>query len=67
MYHLKNKFLYFFLYLIQRYNLEVKYSKLAKFIQLRRKFQRYYLMLNIIYIGTIGIILYIFSLGLYFS
>lgn len=60
-------FVFFGEYLIQRYNLEVKYPKLAKFIQLRRKFQKYYLILNILYIGTIGIILGIFGLWLYFS
>jgi hypothetical protein len=33
-------------YLIKYFNLEVKYPRLAKFIQLRRKFQLFYLNLN---------------------
>jgi hypothetical protein len=33
--------------LIKRFDLENKYPKIAKFIQLRRKFQQYYLLLNI--------------------
>jgi hypothetical protein len=36
--------------LIIYFNLEVKYPKLAKWIQLRRKFQDYYLALNFIII-----------------
>jgi hypothetical protein len=36
--------------LIKYYNLEVKYPRLARFIQLRRKFQQYYFLLNIIII-----------------
>lgn len=55
-------FVFFGEYLIQRYNLENKYPKLAKFIQLRRKFQRYYLLLNIFYIISVGIILAIFGI-----
>ncbi len=34
-------------YLIKKFNLETKYPKLAKFILLRKKFQRYYLIFNI--------------------
>ena len=34
--------------LIKYFNLEVKYPKIAKFIQLRRQFQQYYFTLNII-------------------
>jgi len=55
-------FIFFGEFLIQRYDLENKYPKLAKFIQLRRKFQRYYLILNIFYISFIGILLGLFGL-----
>jgi len=34
-------------HLIIKYNLEEKYPKLAKWIQLRRRLQRYYLMMSI--------------------
>ena len=37
-------------YLLTKYNIESRYPKLAKFIQLRRKFQRYYLVLAISWI-----------------
>ena len=60
-------FIFFGEYLIQRFDLENKYPKLAKFIQLRRKFQRYYLILNIFYIILIGIVLGIFGIWLYFT
>lgn len=33
-------------YLIKKYDLEVKYPKLAKIIKLRRKFQKYYLIVD---------------------
>jgi hypothetical protein len=60
-------FIFFGEYLIQRYDLENKYPKLAKIIQLRRKFQKYYLILNILYICSIGLILGIFGLCLFFN
>jgi hypothetical protein len=60
-------FIFFGEYLIQQYDLENKYPKLVKFIKLRRKFQRYYLILNIFYISSIGILLGLFGLWLYFS
>nr|YP_009504988.1 hypothetical protein [Lyophyllum shimeji]AWW14107.1 hypothetical protein [Lyophyllum shimeji] len=34
-------------YLLEKFNIEQKYPKLAKIILLRKKFQRYYLLLNI--------------------
>ena len=37
-------------YLIKNFNLESRYPKLSKFIQLRRKLQSYYLKLSIIWI-----------------
>jgi hypothetical protein len=55
-------FVFFGEYLIQRYDLDNKYPKLAKFIHLRRKFQKYYLMLNIFFIISVGIMLGIFGL-----
>jgi hypothetical protein len=59
-------FVFFGEYLIQRYEIEKKYPKLAKFIQLRRKFQKYYLILNILYILLIALILFIFGIWLFF-
>lgn len=37
-------------YLIERFKLETKYPKLAKFIQFRRKFQSYYLKVSFVWI-----------------
>lgn len=37
-------------YLIVRFKLEIKYPKLAKFIQFRRKFQSYYLKVSFVWI-----------------
>jgi hypothetical protein len=39
-------------YLIKKYDLENKYPKIASFINLRRKFQNYYLMLSILFMIT---------------
>ena len=55
-------FIFFGDYLIKRFNLEVKYPKLAKIIALRRKFQRYYLILNISYIAFAVIVETVFCL-----
>ena len=44
-------YIFFGDYLIKRFNLETKYPKLAKIVSLRRKFQRYYLILYISYIA----------------
>lgn len=44
-------FIFFGDYWINRLNLEVRFPKLAKIIALRRKFQKYYLILNISYIA----------------
>jgi len=49
-------FVFFGEYLISRFKLETRYPRLAKFIQLRRKFQRYYLILNIFYIVVVVLI-----------
>jgi|ERR1700727_6863 len=43
--------------LIIYYNLENKYIKLAKFIQLRRQFQQYYILINCIFV--IMVVLYL--------
>jgi hypothetical protein len=40
-------FIFFGDYLITRFNLEIKYPRLAKIIGLRKKFQKYYLIVNI--------------------
>jgi len=42
-------------YLIKRFNLEVKYPKLAKVIALRRKFQTYYFTISFLTIAVIAI------------
>jgi hypothetical protein len=43
-------FIFFGDYLITRFNLETKYPRLAKIIGLRKKFQKYYLIVNITWI-----------------
>ena len=48
--------------LIVYLNLEEKYPKIAKFIQLRRKFQNYYLLLNTSLILIICLVLIIINL-----
>ena len=48
--------------LIVYLNLEEKYPKIAKFIQLRRKFQNYYLLLNTSMILIICLVLIIVNL-----
>ena len=49
-------------YLLKKYNIESRYPKLAKIIQLRRKFQRYYMILSILMIFFVCMIEIIFSL-----
>jgi uncharacterized integral membrane protein len=52
--------IYFGDYFINYFNLEAKYPKLANFIKMRRKFQNYYVILNLIIIILIlFIIIYI--------
>lgn len=48
--------------LIKKYKLEERHPKLTKFIQLRRKFKNYYLMLCIFYIAAIVLGEIIFSI-----
>jgi hypothetical protein len=48
-------FIFYGNYLISRFNLEVKYPRLAKIIQLRRKFQNYYFAIALLTIAVISI------------
>jgi hypothetical protein len=48
--------------LIEKYKLEEKYPRLATIIRLRRKFQRYYLLLSILFILVASLSQIIFSL-----
>jgi|ERR1700677_778522 len=49
-------------YLLTKYNIETKYPKLGKFIALRRKFQRYYLIFSISGIVIVSLIQIIFCI-----
>ena len=49
-------------YILKKYNIESRYHKIAKIIQLRRQFQRYYMILSILMIIFVCIIEIIFSL-----
>ena len=49
-------------YILKKYNIESRYPKIAKIIQLRRQFQRYYMILSILMIIFVCIIEIIFSL-----
>ena len=53
-------------YLIQKFDLESKYPKLAKFIAIRRKFQKYYLILNRAYLMFVGIVLFSTGIALFY-
>jgi type I site-specific restriction endonuclease len=53
--------------LIKYYNLETKFPKLAKFIQLRRKFQQYYFTLNISLIVTALLLIIYVNLIVFFN
>jgi uncharacterized phage infection (PIP) family protein YhgE len=48
-------FIFYGNYLISRFNLEIKYPRLAKIIQLRRKFQNYYFAIALLTIAVISI------------
>jgi len=54
-------------FLIQYFNLEVKYPKLKSFIELRRKFQHYYLFINLIGIIIVLLIITWFNLDILLS
>lgn len=47
-------------------NLETRYPKLAKIIQLRRTFQQFYLLLNIFIIAIVSIIMLFFNLTFFY-
>jgi len=53
-------------YLIKKFNLEIKYSRIARFIKFRRKFQQYYFLFNSIFI-FVGLITIIYINYLYFT
>nr|YP_009649296.1 hypothetical protein [Rhizopogon salebrosus]QDA23211.1 hypothetical protein [Rhizopogon salebrosus] len=53
-------------YLIIKLNLENKYPKLTKFIKLRRKFQQYYILLDVIISIIILLIIIYINIILYF-
>jgi len=50
-------------FLLTYFKLETKYPKIAKYIELRRKFQRYYLNLN--FLAATLMLLFLFSFNLY--
>lgn len=53
-------------YLIKYFQLEEKYTKLTKFIQIRRKFQFFYLNINMLIIFSISLYLLWFNIKIYF-
>ena len=55
-------FIFYGDYLLKKYNIEERYPKLAKIIQLRRKLQRYYLLAAISTILIVSFIEIIFSI-----
>lgn len=52
--------------LIAYFNLEKKYPKLSLFFRLRVKFQRYYILVNILYILLVSIVSVVFNLLILF-
>jgi hypothetical protein len=59
-------FIFYGDYLINRFQLEVKYPKLAKIIKLRRIFQRYYLIIDSLMILSVILIEILFCLAILF-
>lgn len=53
--------------IIKYFKIEAKYPKLARFIELRRKFQFYYLTLNLIILSSITLIVLIFNFCILFK
>lgn len=53
--------------LIFYFDLENKYPKITKFIQIRRKFQQYYLLINLILIISVLLIIIIINIFLFMS
>ena len=56
-------FIFFGDYLLNKYDIEVRFPKLAKIIKLRRKFSNYYLIYNVGIIALIAIIESIFIIS----
>jgi hypothetical protein len=48
--------IYFGEYLLMKFNIEKRFPKIAKYINLRRKFQRYYIKLSFFYIVLCSIV-----------
>ena len=59
-------FIFYGTVILDYLNLETRYPKLAKIIQLRRTFQQFYLFLNIFIIVIISIILLFFNLTFFY-
>jgi hypothetical protein len=59
-------FIFYGDYLIEKYQLEVKYPKLAKIIKLRREFKKYYLIIDSLIIISVILIEIIFCIGILF-
>jgi len=59
-------FIFYGDYLIKKYQIEVKYPKLAKIISLRRKFQKYYLIMDSLIIISVILIEIIFCIAILF-
>ena len=57
-------FIFYGDYLLKKYNIEERYPKLAKIIQLRRKLQRYYLLAAISWIFLVSITEILFSIAI---
>lgn len=55
-------FIFYGDYLLNKYDIENKYPRIGKIIQLRKRFQIYYLILSFVTIGSASIIQIIFSL-----
>ena len=55
-------FIFYGTFILDYLNLEARYPKLAKIIQLRRTFQQFYLLLNICIIFIVSIIMLFFNL-----
>lgn len=60
-------FIFYGDFLLNKYNLETRYPRLAKIIILRRKFSKYYLILNCSVVLFVILIEVIFSLAILFG
>jgi hypothetical protein len=59
-------FIFYGTVILDNLNLETRYPKLAKIIQLRRTFQQFYLLLNICIIAIVSIIMLFFNLTFFY-